>query len=282
MRPPLARVGALFAGFGLSAGIWIGANLGIKGRVFAVAALFLPDDVSVLGISQPVCGGLAHRDDRLRALSAQARPADLRLCLRRPLRGGCRAHPAFPRRCLSASSNGAAFRAAPRRRLRKLSSAKSRCVPARPIADRSPPSSLRREARCDVNCWPKPSSRSSPTSSNDFFKSWQPTPAARMICSTYGGSISRPCRSTDKDFPDLSCSTIECPATRRRDAHACRPRTSAPRQYRHVEGHGCPIRRHRPPLTEQSRAHDTVLRLRVGSLLSLRVAPSRTSRAFRP
>jgi hypothetical protein len=46
-RPPLARIGALFAA------LWF-----IR-RAAAVAALFLSDDVSVLGVLQPVCRRLS-------------------------------------------------------------------------------------------------------------------------------------------------------------------------------------------------------------------------------
>ena len=185
MRPPLARVGALFR--------CLRIVLHVDHAVVTVADSFLlPDDVSVLGILQPVCGGLAHREN------------DFALC---PEGAICRSPLGLRHTCVAGVALIPLFHAEVSR-VFKWGGVQSRA--ATPITQALRENiALRpgqtycgsvaallgsREVRCGVNCWSKPSSRSSPTSSNDFSKSWRSTPAARTTCSTCGGSISRPCR----------------------------------------------------------------------------------------
>jgi hypothetical protein len=194
MRPPLARVGALFAVLWIVLlAVWTGANLGIM-AAFSLSPIYFFLMMYPFWAFFSLYAGVRLIEITTSRFVPKARSADP-AWFAPPFAWRLSRSSRFSRPRSLACSNGAAFRAAPRRRLRKLCGRTSRCFPARPIADRSPLSSVRREVRCGVNCWSKPSSRSSPTSSNDFFKSWQPTPAARTTCSTCGGSISRPCRS---------------------------------------------------------------------------------------
>jgi hypothetical protein len=130
MRPPLrARRSSVCGALGRSAGGLDRREPRNHGLVSTVADLFLSDDVSVLGILQPVCGRLAHRDNDV-ALCPDGAICRFPFGLRRALRGGCRAHPTFPRRCLPRVQVGR--RSNPRRDADYASSAARHRAASRP------------------------------------------------------------------------------------------------------------------------------------------------------
>ena len=219
------------------------------GRVFAVADLFLPDDVSVLGILQPVCGCLAHRDNDV-ALCPEGAICRSPLGLRRPLRGGCRAHPAFPRRGLSRVQMGR--RSEPRRDADYASSAGEHRAASRPDLSR-----IGRHS-------PRFAGKSVAASTAGRSRAAAQALRVRTISSKAGSrhrQHARPARLVVARYPDPvgvwpgpvqtpPVLSIERPQRAGGRARSD-PRTPAPGQYRHLEGHGRPIHHHGPPATGQ-------------------------------
>ena len=109
MRPPLARVGALFAVLWIVLlAVWTGANLGIM-AAFSLSPIYFFLMMYPFWAFFSLYAGVRLIRDNDVALCPEGAICRSPLGLRRPLRGGCRAHPAFPGRGLSRVRNGAAF-----------------------------------------------------------------------------------------------------------------------------------------------------------------------------
>ena len=130
MRPPLARVGALFAVLWIVLLVaWSSANLGII-SAFPLSPTFFFLMMYPFWAFFSLYAGVRLIEIATSRL-VRMRDLPIPVGLRGPLRGGCRAHPAFPRRSLPRVQ--VERRSDPRRDADYASSAAgtSRCVPAR-------------------------------------------------------------------------------------------------------------------------------------------------------
>ncbi len=215
MRPPLARVGALFAVLWIVLLVaWSSANLGII-SAFPLSPTFFFLMMYPFWAFFSLYAGVWLIEIATSRFVPHARSADPGW-FARPFAWRLSRSSRFSAPISPACSSGAAFRSAPRRRLRKLCSGASRCVPARPTADRSLLSSVLRGVRCGISCSTMPSVRCSPRSLKDFLKSWPAKPATATTCSICGGAIFRPCRNMARPSPGPSYSSSRTCSTRRR------------------------------------------------------------------
>jgi hypothetical protein len=256
MRPPLARVGALFAVLWIVLLVaWSSANLGII-SAFPLSPTFFFLMMYPFWAFFSLYAGVRLIEITTSRFVPKARSADP-AWFAPPFAWRLSRSSRFSAPISPACSSGAAFRSAPRRRLRKLCSGTSRCVPARPTADRSLLSSVLRGVRCGISCSTMPSVRCSPRSLKDFLKSWPAKPATATTCSIWVAPYS--------DLVGIWPGPLQAPhilhlePAQRADGRALELWAPPPSQYRHLEGNGRPIHHHGPPATGEPRARDTGL-----------------------
>ena len=169
MRPPLARVGALFAVLWIVLlVVWTGANLGII-AAFPLSPIYFFLMMYPFWAFFSLYAGVSLMEIATSRFVPQARSADPRLVCTALCVAAVALIPLFHADVSRVFKWGGA-QIPPATPITQALRATSRCVPARPTAGRSPLSSVHREVRCGINCSTMTSVRCSPGSLKDFFK----------------------------------------------------------------------------------------------------------------
>ena len=200
MRPPLARIGALFAALWLALlMIWIGASVGVI-TAPPLSPVYFYLTMYPFWAFFSLYAGLCLID-----LATRASPCARGLPIPAWVCGAlCVAAVALVPLFHAQVSRVFKWSGVPTRAATPITQAlgrRSRCGPVRPFAGRSPLCSVRRGVRCGSDCSETPIGRCSRKSLKNFCRNWPSIPATRTTCSICGGSIFPPCRNTARACP---------------------------------------------------------------------------------